>query len=464
MPRSLRFYACAFAAALWCAACGDPPLPPVGKSDATANAGPADAAGGLADATVIDAAGPAADAARAADGADAAVPAADARGTATDTASNLPDAPADDAAPLDGGPLDGPAGDVDPAGADLGDAGPAPVVCAKCPFDEQPLPPHPGAPGKYSSLSEPLEIAYGSGLGQGYKSVLIVKPFAPGPFPVLFFVPGKQLATGGGLVQKLGYPYFDFLEHVASHGYIAAFVRVEASLIDGDHERMADDLLAAIKVTLKDVNAADPTKIALGGHSMGAKVALIAAWKILNLDLKGEYPVPAAALLLALANEPPPIGGYFDACAKAKEIVPAAPTWFTFVQADDDATAPHKDAKKPNANACYAALQTKNKQLLVLHGTGTGDKNPPTDPELHDDHSAPLTIVGKPGSLADLATLDSYLDALDWYGYWKLTVGALDFHWKGGAKAWAYGDLRTHGGTAKNGAVIQHEVLGQGWP
>ncbi|MSP90348.1 MAG: hypothetical protein EXR79_00855 [Myxococcales bacterium] len=429
---------------LACATCGDAAMPAASKADAVADAG-----------------GPGADAALAADTA--------ATDAVPDVAANLPPdttGSAGDGTGSDSSPADSGTGDAGPldAAADSPDAGPPALVCAKCPFDEQPLPPHPGSPGKYSSLSEPLEIAYGSGFGQGYKSVLIVKPFAPGPFPVLFFVPGKQLATGGGLVQKLGHPYLDFLEHVASHGYIAAFVRVEAGLIDADHERMADDLLAAMKVTLKDVNAADPTKVALAGHSMGAKVALIAAWKILNLDLKGEYPMPAAALLFALANEPPPIGGYYDACAKAKEIVPAAPTWFTFVQADDDTTATHKDPKKPNANGCYAALQTQKKQIIVLHGTGPGDKNPPTDPELHDDHSAPLSIVGKPGGLADFATTDSYLDALDWYGYWKLTVGALDFHWKGGAKAWAYGDLRTHGGTAKNGGVIQHEVLGQGWP
>ncbi len=40
--------------------------------------------------------------------------------------------------------------------------------------------------------------------------------------------------------------------------------------------------------------------------------------------------------------------------------------------------------------------------------------------------------------------------------------GALDYQFLQGNKAWAYGALRTHGGTHA-GKIIKHTVLKQGW-
>jgi hypothetical protein len=438
-----------FAALAQTVACGDPELAP-GKSDASAKADAATDATVLADTQPADAMSAEAEAAEP-DAPTAELPEPDLPPIDTATDTDL-DAPPDIA-------------DVTPTDiADATDTAPdVPPACANCLFTQPPAAPHPGSQGTLD-LTPPYTISYGKGgFGEGYKGILIVRPFAPGPWPVLFFVPAEGLNSGGGLVQKLGHPYLGFLEHVARHGYIAAFVQVEASAIDDDHPRMADDLLAAVKATYAQLSMADSTKMALAGHGLGAKVALWAAWKVLNLDLKGEYPQPAAVLLFGLHNKAPLLGTFHDVCQKAKEIVPQSPTWFTFVQADDDDKASWKESGKPNAQGCYQALQTVQKQLLVLHGTGPGDKNAATQPELHDDAAAPLSVEGAMGSVADLSWPQSHLDALDWYGYWKWTVGALDHHWKGGDAAWAYGALRTHGGLRKDGSVIEHEVKDQGF-
>jgi len=335
-------------------------------------------------------------------------------------------------------------------------------ACVGCDWQQQPPAPHPGGKGPHP-LSAKQTLAYGSGFGQGYKQMLVYAPLTAGVWPVLLFVPGKQLASGGGLVPKLGYPYDALLQHVASHGFVVALVSVEQSALDADHQRMADDMLAAQAVLTSKVTTADGDKVAYAGHSMGAKVALLAAYKAINLDTLDKIADPVALILFAISNDPPPIGTYQDAVPLAKQLVPSAATWYTFVQAHDDAVAPYLDAKKPNAAALYAALQTEHKQLLVLHGTGAGDPNDPSTPELHDDHAWPLTVEGKPGSLADFAMPDSHLDALDWYGSWKILVGVLRFHFQAGDPQWGYGALRTHGGVGPQGKVITHEVYQQGW-
>ncbi|MBI5610564.1 MAG: hypothetical protein HY902_16930 [Deltaproteobacteria bacterium] len=334
--------------------------------------------------------------------------------------------------------------------------------CTSCLFTQPPPAPHPGGPGPLD-LAPAQTISYGSGPLESYKQILVLRPQAAGSYPTVLFAAGKQLYQGGGLPGQLGYGYRAFLEHIASHGYAVAFVRVEQGLLDSDQLRMADDLLAASQTLWQQVAAARADQVAYVGHSMGAKVALLAAWRATAGDANQEHPDPQAVLAFAAANEPPPMGTYQDATDKLKQVPADVPTWFTLATGDDDEVAPWNAAGKSNASALYQALATPHRQLLVLHGTGAGDPNPPTKPELSDDHAAPLSIEGKNGGAADFAMPASHLDALDWYGFWKWTVGALDFHFKGGHPSWAYGALRTHGGTTADGQVLQHAVAAQGW-
>ncbi|MSQ84946.1 MAG: alpha/beta fold hydrolase [Myxococcales bacterium] len=347
--------------------------------------------------------------------------------------------------------------------ADQSGDGAAAPKCVNCLFSAQPPAPHPGGKGKYA-LAPADELAYApGGLTGNYHKMLVIRPDAGGIFPTVLVVGGKGLYEGGGLLAQLGSPYRAFLDHIASHGYIVAFVRVEQGLLDADHLRMADDLLLASKSLFDQISLADPNKVAFVGHSMGAKVALLAAWKTLNGDQKNAFVDPRAVLAFAISNEPPPMGTFQNALDKAKIMYKDAPTWFTFATGDDDDIAPHSDPKKANGLALYDALPTANKQLIVVHGTGAGDPNPATKPELADDHAAPLSIEGKAGGFSDFVMPNSHLDALDWYGYWKWTVGALDFHFKTGNATWAYGDLRSHGGELPDGKMVTHQVVKQGW-
>jgi len=396
---------------------------------------------------------------------------------ATTVDSGPEDTLAPDSEPTDAGAAD--VGSADAGGEDAsdqadsgssnGDAGAADAgaqdPCGDCVWDQQPTGDHPSAKSK-ASLLEPKKVEFGSGLFEGYKEMLVIRPLKPGIHPVLFFVPGKQLHTTGGIISaKLGHAYMALLEHIARRGYIVAFVRVENGLTDCDHGKMANNLLEATQKLFEVVSLADKDRVAFAGHSMGAKIAILAAAKTLNDDKKGKWVDPEAVFAFNVSNEKPTIclAPWQDASAAVKYIDAASKVRFTFVQTEDDKVAPYKDKTKPNALAIYNNLKVKWRQLIILHGTGKDDPNPATDPELHDDHAAPLTVKGNVGGVADLGMPPSYLDGLDWYGYWKILVGGLDFHFLKGDAKWAYGDLRTHGGNLPGGKMVTHQVLKQGW-
>lgn len=390
---------------------------------------------------------------------DAAAPDATADDTAADSGTEVSQA---DASGVDAAP-DAAAVDAAPADADVSDAA---VVsdpdCPSCLVTQVPAAPHPGGPGPLA-LAPAETLDYGSGILDNYKKMLVVRPAKAGVYPTVLFAHGKQLYEGGGFPAKLAYPYRAFMDQIASHGYVVAMVRVEQGLLDGDHLRMAGDLLAASEVLFDKITFANPDKVAYVGHSMGAKVVLLAAWKSLADDAAKKWADPAAVLAFSVSNEPPPVGTFVDARDKLKLIPADAPTWFTLATGDDDSIAPWNDPQKPNAAALYDTLTTAKRQLLVLHGTGKDDPNPPTAPELVDDHSAPLSINGKVGGAADFAMPAGKLDGGDWYGFWKWSVGALNFHFAGGDPKWAYGAMREHGGFTASGQVIKHQVVKQGW-
>lgn len=444
-------------------ACGEAPA--AGPS-LQADAGASDAATGDLGAQGLDTAGDllAADAnatddstpdASAEDSAQAETAAPDAT-SADATADSPSDSSASDTAPDS-------AVDTGPSDADVADsAGTADPNCPDCLYTQVPAAPHPGGPGPLA-LAPAETLDYGSSILDNYKKILVVRPAKAGVYPTILFAHGKQLYEGGGFPAKLGYPYRAFMDQVASHGYVVAMVRVEQGLLDGDHVRMASDLLAASEVLFDKITFANPDKVAYVGHSMGAKVVLLAAWKTLADDTAKQWADPAAVLAFSVSNEPPPVGTFVDARDKLKLIPADAPTWFTLATGDDDSIAPWNDPQKPNAAALYDTLTTAKRQLLVLHGTGKDDPNPQTTPELVDDHSAPLSINGKVGGAADFAMPAGKLDGGDWYGFWKWTVGALNFHFAGGDPKWAYGAMREHGGLTATGQVIKHQVVKQGW-
>ena len=235
----------------------------------------------------------------------------------------------------DGSGSDAGAADGDGAGSDAAGAGTV-NPCPACPVDKQPTGDHPGAKGA-CSVQSPKEIAYGSGLGQGYKKMIVYRPACAGGHPVLFFVHEKGIYNAGGFVGKFGEGYRKFMEHVASHGTIAVFVRVESGLLDGNHDRMAQDLLDATTKLFDGVSVALKDEVVFAGHGMGAKVAVLAAAQTYGSDTKQQWVDPRAVLAFSVDNQKNLLtSNYTDASITVKKIPATADVTFTFVQAEDD--------------------------------------------------------------------------------------------------------------------------------
>ncbi len=249
-------------------------------------------------------------------------------------------------------------------------------------------------------------------------------PIPAGGFPVIAVSPGKFLDH-----QLL---YSLLLQHICRKGYIVLFIDSDTGLVDCQHSRMAGEFLEILKQTIvKRLNStstlANPNQVAWWGHSMGAKVQAIAA----QMSSNRFYSRPTAILANNFSND----RGNFcndDAVQTANRIPPTI--WYTLIRGDQDSIV------GDDPQRLYAALRHLNHSQLIKAVSYPADG-------LKADHLAALAdgITSKP-------------DALDWWLYWKIAVGAFDYHFKAGPDKWAYGTERENGGTDAAGRILKHVV------
>lgn len=274
------------------------------------------------------------------------------------------------------------------------------------------------------------------------------KPPAQG-FPVLAMSPGKTL--------NLTF-YRELVQHIARKGYVVLFIITEASLLDCQHKRMAEEFLEAIKDAIQTGNHFPPGWIAAGqigwwGHSMGSKVTAIAA----SMVDDSNYLQPAFVVGTAFtdANGAPIIcdSSAMDHADKIPENVV-----YTLIPGSEDTIASYKESTE-----LYKAMDhLKWSQVILVNGFALDN--------LVSDHAAPATANCMLPCWHCVFEFDllncsecGVVDALDWYGYWKWVVGALDYHFNNGVLDWAYGSQRLFGGTDSAGNTIQHMQLAQSW-
>jgi chlorophyllase len=189
-----------------------------------------------------------------------------------------PDAAASsDAAPLDAAPSD--AGAVD-AGAASDPAEPGPLTVA---------------------MSNASITAASTG---DTFSAIVATPSGTGPFPVVVFGHGFQLAPS---------QYTSYAKHLASHGYLAVIPDFPTGF-SSNFVRDAKDLVATIDAVTRGNGArGDETRVGVTGHSRGGKAAVLAA----GLD---------ARIKAVLALDPVDGAGGFSTCNTTTECPPASTT------------------------------------------------------------------------------------------------------------------------------------------
>jgi len=154
----------------------------------------------------------------------------------------------------------------------------------------------PGQPAAQSASPAPERVVVPS--GNLRLNALVWKPAAPGPWPAVLFTHGSGRADPAG-AHAIG-PVF------ARHGYVFLYVfrrgsglsagqgdymgdlldreekargadaraRLQLVMLTTDH---LDDVMAGLAVLKKNVANVDSTRIAVGGHSFGGQLALLAA-------------------------------------------------------------------------------------------------------------------------------------------------------------------------------------------
>ena len=295
-------------------------------------------------------------------------------------------------------------------------------------------PDHPGGAAYAYSAARRAVPAVG-GFGLAYYVPTPARG-AASRYPVLVF--GHGYGLYGGSITALGRPvdwyYAAFLRHLARKGYVVAFPQMQAGPFDGDRPAQAARYLDAVAWLAAHVPEADTARLVFAGHSMGADVALLAAGlaarepryrRFVPRDVLAMAPVDEAVLRPYLAALPSAVG-------------------VTLLTGDADTVVPPS-----NAVGIDRALRVRRHQVIEL----TSDTL--VTPPLVADHNLSLSGGRVPGDLGGVPRVD----ALDWYGSWKLSVGLLDSDFRGGDPAWIWGARRLEGGVDGAGRALRYRAL-----
>jgi hypothetical protein len=163
--------------------------------------------------------------------------------------------------------------------------------------------PDPGQPGglPFVTTNHELELE-GGGLFPQSVALTLYLPQAAGPFPVVVFHHGFQLDAA--LYASVG-------EHLAGWGYVVVLPQMPGGLIGGpNHTDLKEHLITLLDWIEAEAagtggafgGKADATLIGLAGHSMGGKIAMLAATEDSRpLAIFGVDPVDAAGGPLAVS-------------------------------------------------------------------------------------------------------------------------------------------------------------------
>jgi hypothetical protein len=276
----------------------------------------------------------------------------------------------------------------------------------------------------------------------GFLTRVHVPRGASGKLPVVAIAHGKFLYYDPDLYGKL-------IRHLCLKGCVVVDVEYEgylAGLFTKDHARFAERFRIGVREAIQRTPVADPTALVYVGHSLGARVALIAAEEA--AAKKQSDPVPTALVLHAFDDSRPPTGAASPEVLGPGGVARRVPAnvEVTLVEYADDTIA---GPSTPYARLLYAELPVSRKQWLRVPGLAT-------QPALVADHLAPLTggssfgFGGKPA-----------LDAIDQHVVWKITAGVALARTGRDPRAepWCYGTRREDCGVASDGTAYKLEVI-----
>jgi len=259
-------------------------------------------------------------------------------------------------------------------------------------------------------------------LGTGDTQVWFFEPDRPAPKTA----PVVVLLHGWGAMDPRAYRAW--IDHLARRGNLVIYPRYQASFLTRP-ETMTSNAAAAIRAALAALRkpghvSPDTSKLAAAGHSLGGVIAanFAAGAKALGV------PQPQAVLSV----EPGDSKGSHTARRLGRKLksiltdystVPTG-TLFVVVVGDEDVMVGARTAKKIWAGIGH--LPKKDRDFLLVGSDRHGS------PGLAAGHFFPAGASGLGGRLG--------VDALDYYGTWKLLDGLTDAAFHGKNRKYALGN------------------------
>jgi acetyl esterase/lipase len=279
-----------------------------------------------------------------------------------------------------------------------------------------PPPPREG-PGAPATKHRDVVVRDHDGQGAA-KAFVTYEPASPRPAsaPVVLFL--------HGFFDETPTKVDALLQQVARSGFIVVYPTYGVPWLPGDWESNAAEAFAAALRELDGLGHVHPDRerVSYVGHSIGGILALRLANRAHS---PSELPAPRTVVLL-------------DAAGLATPAYPAMPvddlskipvsTWLLVVMAEESYA-----LGKGEASQCRSAESAKDSACNAL---GIARRAFAGTPQIPGDHKSAVVIPSDRrggtvlrsehnGALGHCGSPPKPIDAIDTYGYWKLTVGAL---------------------------------------
>jgi dienelactone hydrolase len=206
-------------------------------------------------------------------------------------------------------------------------------------------------PYQYAELDDTIAQAAGGDADLPVHCAYPTSGPSAGPYPVVVVGHGLELPVT---------EYVSYLQRLASFGYVALTVDFPATIFTVDNPTQAKDMSAGIDWAQGKASVhADATTAGMTGHSLGGKVALLAAT---------EDPRVKAAILLDPVDGGGPTGCNAPMCVNVAPLMPGLHIPTGFVGETTDATAAFMACAPAaqNYTTFYAGTNTPSLEVTAI--------------------------------------------------------------------------------------------------
>lgn len=272
-----------------------------------------------------------------------------------------------------------------------------------------------------------------SSYGNGALQYWIFEPSSPTPSsaPLIIF--------NHGWIAMKPVPYGAWIDHLVRRGNIVVYPRYQLGLRT-PLEDVTDNAISAVKDAIYNLQKGDHVtpelnKVAIVGHSLGGAITVNMAVRANSVGI----PEPQAIMLVE-----PGEGENFGTNILTEDLstIPSDTLMLIVVGADDTDVG---DTVAKKVMGMTTGIPLSNKELITMYSDKYGN------PSLIADHYAPVApderfnfesggLIGELVEKLARYIAGGEVDALDYYGFWKLLDSLTDYAFYGSNQEYAFGN------------------------